>query len=100
MLITFFRVGQLRPMILIIKSISYMFQLPHQLILILAILTLTITLKPSEVGVNDWAINSLGELRDLTFSKNKIYFVSHLSSIGILDKYSGSVEARALMAES
>jgi hypothetical protein len=52
------------------------------------------------VGVNDWAINTLGEIKDLTFAKNKIYFLSHLNSIGILDKYTGSVEARALMAES
>lgn len=57
-------------------------------------------LKPSEAGVNDWAINTLGQVKDLTFAKNKIYFISELNSIGILDKYSGSVEARAQMAES
>lgn len=77
-----------------------MFQLSTRLTFLTFLLFVAMTLKPSEVGVNDWAINTLGELRDVTFTKNKIYFLSHLNSIGIMDKYTGKIEGRALLAES
>ena len=63
----------------------------YKSVLLLAILITALTLKPSEVGVNDWAIKTIGEIRDLSFSKNKIYFLSYLNSIGILDKNSGEI---------
>ena len=63
----------------------------NKLALIGLFVVLTIGLKTSEVGVNDWAINTLGEVRDISFNKNKVYFMSYLNSLGILDKFTGNL---------
>lgn len=77
-----------------------MFQLIRKIVILTLIVALTNSLKPSEAGVNDWAINTVGEIRDLTFTKNKIFYVSQLNAIGILDKYTGALEDRVIVGES
>lgn len=59
-----------------------------------------LALKPSEAGVNDWHINNIGEVREMSFVKNKVHFISNLNSIGIIDKYTGKIDSRISAAES
>jgi hypothetical protein len=77
-----------------------MFQQKHLVPLLALLLVTTLALKRTEAGVNDWAINTLGEVRDLQFFKNKIYVVSQLHSLAILDKNTGNVETRSMVAET
>ncbi len=77
-----------------------MFQLINKIVIFSLIVAIASTLKPSEAGVNDWAINTVGEIRDLSFTKNKIFYVSQLNAIGILDKYTGALEDRVIVRES
>lgn len=65
----------------------------HILIFAFAILVV-VALKPSEAGVNDWHFNNIGEIREISFTKNKLQFVSNLNQIGIMDKYSGNIDVR------
>jgi hypothetical protein len=57
-------------------------------------------LKPSEAGVNDWHMNNIGEVRSLSFAKNKLQYLSHLNQIGVIDKITGKIEARFVVAEA
>ena len=66
-----------------------MFQLAKAALILTAVMIAVSTLKPSEVGLNDWAINNIGEVKNIVFTKNKIHFKSALNSLGIIDKYSG-----------
>ena len=66
-----------------------MFQLAKAALILTAVMIAVSTLKPSEVGLNDWAINNIGEVKNIVFTKNKILFKSALNSLGIIDKYSG-----------
>ena len=69
-------------------------------LLVSLLLVFSQCLKPSEVGVNDWTILSLGELLDLSFSRSKIHFYSSLNSLGYLDSQTGEVQSRSSIAES
>ena len=66
-----------------------MFQLAKAALILTAVMIAVSTLKPSEVGLNDWAINNIGEVKNIVFTQNKILFKSALNSLGIIDKYSG-----------
>lgn len=59
-----------------------------------------LALKPSEAGVNDWHLSNIGEVREITFNKNKIQFLSNLNQIGIIDKFSGKIDARHVIPET
>lgn len=65
----------------------------------LIIIPLALTLKASEAGVNDWHINSLGELKDVSFIKNKLVFVGKLGLFGQLDRVTGNLENRIVTTE-
>lgn len=69
----------------------YLIKLKMKILVLLALLAVILTLKPSEAGVNDWHLNNIGEVRSISFAKNKVQYVSYLNQIGIIDKLTGKI---------
>lgn len=58
------------------------------------VVVLVVGLKPSEAGVNDWHLNNIGEVRAVSFAKNKLQYLSNLNQIGLIDRASGKIDSR------
>ena len=64
------------------------------------VVVLAVGLKPSEAGVNDWHLNNIGEVRAVSFAKNKLQYLSYLNQIGLIDRASGKIDSRFVAPEA
>ena len=84
-----------------------------KVILTLLFLSLTFSLKESEVGVNDWSRLNIGEVTNVHFfnvrtakmnavgvkKPNVLFFQSSLNMIGHINKRNGGIDIREVMQE-